>query len=227
MNSSYPRSDRPSLQRRPLTAPAPIRPLSSATGTATTAATVSKPHPLRRAVSHSTGPVEDEAEEGSEDDAAAAAEELREIVANLSLRQQLRRPLPDITDTGTTLPNQTESRPTAAAAALRKSSPPSSLLYMSRALPRTPSRGSRNGGVGVPLKRKASHGGSGGTGIPLSVPESVPMQVDTAAGAAAAGDELCADAKLGRRRDTPPWIGLDGKRRESSGLSSFLSLYHS
>ncbi|GAA5957385.1 hypothetical protein JCM8115_006974 [Rhodotorula mucilaginosa] len=178
----------------------------------TTPAAVSKPHPLRRAVSHSeTGPmIEDAAAEGGgegsddADDVAAAAEELREIVASLSLRQQQqqqRRP-PDIT-----LPKP----------AVRRSSPSSS-SYLSRTLPRTPSRGgSRNGGVGVgvPLKRKASLG-SGGTGTSLSVPESAPMQIDTAA--AVVGDELespwasTRDDHKGRRRDTPPWIGLDGKR---------------
>jgi hypothetical protein len=223
MNScSYPRSDRPTLQRRPLTAPAPIRPLCASATTMTPAA-VSKPHPLRRAVSHSeTGPtIEDAAAEGEgggsddADDVAAAAEELREIVASLSLRQQQqqqRRP-PDIT-----LPKP----------AVRRSSPSSS-SYLSRTLPRTPSRGgSRNGGVGVgvPLKRKASLG-SGGTGTSLSAPESAPMQVDTAA--AVVGDELeslCAstrDDHKGRRRDTPPWIGLDGKRCEF--LQDYLFLH--
>lgn len=147
---------------------------------------------------------------------AAAAEELREIVASLSLRQQQqqqRRP-PDIT-----LPKP----------AVRRSSPSSS-SYLSRTLPRTPSRGGtgRNGGVGVgvPLKRKASLG-SGGTGTSLSAPESAPMQVDTAA--AVVGDELeslCAstrDDHKGRRRDTPPWIGLDGKRCEF--LQDYLFLH--
>lgn len=261
MSNSYSRSDhRPTLQRRPLTAPAPIRPLLCAT--ATTATTVLKPHPLpRRAVSYSIGPpIEDDAaaageeEEGggsAADDAAAAAEELREIVANLSFQQQQGRP----PDTDTTLPNQANSRSATTAAAtaavaIRRSSPStsssSSSSYLNRALPRTPSRGSRNGGVGVgvPLKRKASLG-NGGTGsssaaVVVRVPESDPMQVDTAGFSPAAGDdeldsELCwathRNDKLGRRDLTPLWIGLEGKRCEfpqSPDQDYFFSslLYH-
>lgn len=204
-SSSYPRSDRPTLQRRPLTAPAPIRPPLCATATATT---VLKPHPLRRAVSHSTATLEEDDAEGSVDDAAAAAEELREIVANLSLRQQQRRPPPD-----------TDSHYTAAAAvAVRRSSPSNSSSYLNRALPRTPSRGSRNGGgggVGVPLKRKASLGGGGACSSSV-VPESALMQVESTAGTGDEVESLWATPRNdnGRRRDTPPWIGLDGKRCE-------------
>ncbi|GAA5993438.1 hypothetical protein JCM10908_002190 [Rhodotorula pacifica] len=216
-----PHMDRPSL-RRPLTAPAPIRPHAAAplSPFATHPVSVLKPHPLRAShvlprktameVDMSAEEVkhpEKEQEKGreKEEEDQEAEEELRELVAKLSLR----RPLfstEENTNTHTDPDVSVAVRPPSTSTATSSS-------YLSRA-PRTPSRGggarSRNGhghghgfGHNGSIRRKNSLVvGGGGVQQSRSEQEQTPMQVDSA------------PEQVEKQRETPPLliIGVDGKK---------------
>ncbi|GAA5876393.1 hypothetical protein JCM3774_005319 [Rhodotorula dairenensis] len=203
MHSPYP--DRPGLQRRPLTAPAPIRPhpgvrLADATGTPGGAShPVLKPHPLRTshlaessseagttitaaAETEKYAPSEKKVRprtiRGEEADADAEAE-LREIVTSLAFQRSLLGSHREEEPEWEPKPSTTTSSSSPVRAPSSTST--SSSSYLNRA-PRTPSRGggarSRNGhGLVTSLRRKASHGGGGGGGGG-PFPEQVPMQLD-------------------------------------------------